>query len=383
MTTFLKNQSFLALMKRYYLKDFSEEELTKIKHSLPNWLSLHIDYDNELSIMVEAFGKHNKTKFCNPVCKYCYTTQIPNSEKKKLINYAKDLYPHDILNNPELKEDILEAKEIAKKIGLPLRISTSGKGLTKEIAKFLEENSDIIEITLNSVNKKTRSEMMRIPEKQSEKEIQIISDLKKSNKVYLSSIISQDNFEEVSEILEFGKGYPKNILIPIAVTKWSSEKFLTKEQRRKVINLAGNYQNVVLAGTFFSELTEFLPLFLEGLDLNREIKHKTLLISSPSFGFVIEEIAKRLKQEFLEIKSSFGGNITSAGLLLGNDIIKALSKNPELLSRVEFVILPYISLNENKFIDGISLEKLSEKFNKPFIKGPKNYFELPEFLDEL
>jgi len=365
------------------LKDFNEEKLTRIKRSLPNWLSVHIDYDNEVSIMIEAFGKSNKTKLCNPVCKYCYTTQIPESEKLKLVNYAKDLYPHDILNNPELKEDVLEAKNIIRGFGLPLRVCTSGKGLTEKIMEFLIKNVDIIEVTLNSTNAETRAKMMRITEKQAKTEIEILNNLRGSNKLYLSSIISQDNFNETKDILNFGKDYSKNTLIPIAVTKWSNQKPLTKEQRWEVIKLSERYNNAVLAGTFFSELTEFLPLFLKGLNLNKQLKQKNLLISSPSFGFVIEEIAKRLNQEFLEIRSSMGGNITSAGLLLGNDIIKALIKKEKELNQIECIIIPYISVSDNSFIDGISLKELSTRFNKRFIRGPKNYSKLPDFLKQL
>lgn len=368
-------------MKRFYLKDFNENELNKIKQSLPYWLSLHIDYDNEISIMVEAFGKQNKTPLCNPVCKYCYTVQIPKSEKAKLVNYAKDLSPHDILNNPYIKNDVLEAKEYSKKFKLPLRVCTSGKGLNDDIADFLIKNVDILEITLNSPFAKTRAVMMGISEEQAEKEINIIVKLKGSNKVYLSNIISRENYSETKDILKFGKDYPKNILIPIAVTKWSKQKHLTKSQRRKIIKLSQEYKNTVLAGTFFSELTEFLPLFLEGINLNIKLKHKNLLISSPSFGFVIQEMAKQLNQDYLEIKNSMGGNITSAGLLLGQDIIKNLKKKD--LSKVYKIIVPYISLNNERFIDGISLKELSEMFNKEFLRGPKNYNELPNFLAEI
>ncbi len=367
-------------MRRIFLNDISEGEISRIKSELPFWLSLHLDYDNELSILIESFGEKEDTPLCNPICKYCYTIQIPEKIKKELLIYSKDLMPHDIINNPNVKNIIIKAKKYSEKFKIPLRLYISGKGLKKDLLDFILKNVDIFDVSLNSPNPLTRSKMMNINIKQAEYEIELIRNIKEKNKVTLNNVIMEDNIKEVREILEFGKSYLKNVLIPIGVTKWTKLRALTKEERKNVIELSRNYKNAVLCSSFFSELKEYLPLFIDGMSFTYKPKLRYLFVTTKAFAFLIEEISKRFNQKYLIVESSFGGNISAAGLMLGRDLIRKLKTIN--LSDIDIIIVPYLSVQDGYFIDGVSLNKIFIMFNKFVIRGPKDYRELNEFLKE-
>lgn len=378
-----KNKTpYEEMTRKIYLQNFTDDQIKTIKTQLPEWLDLHVDFDNEISILIKSHGKDKNTPFCNPPCNYCYSLQLPKKIKDKLIN-QKEKIPEDILNNENLKENIILAKKISKELKLPLRLYTSGKGLNKNTLNFILNNVDILEISLNSPIAQTRAKMMRTSIEQAKREITMLREIKQKSKVYLNNVITQENLKEINQILEFGKPFEKNILIPFAKTKWSKEKALTKPQRRTIIKESRKYKNVILSPSFFSQLFEYKNMMLDGMKIDYVPKKKYLIISTPCFGFIIQEVAQLFGQKYLEVKSSLGGNINVAGLLLGSDLIKTIKNKKIDLRKFDYILLPYISLENNSLLDGYTLNKLSLILNTRVIQAPKSYFELNDFFKNL
>jgi radical SAM protein with 4Fe4S-binding SPASM domain len=154
---------------------------------------------------------------CDFHCLYCYSDcyNNPADIKKELstkqVKFILDkVYKAGCIwlcftgGDPLKRKDFLEIYAYAKKKGFIISIFTNGYSLTEKIANFLKSQPPfVIEMTLNSVNKKTFAEISQVPDS-FEKTIEGINMLiKRRIPIKIKTMVLKNNFKELPELENF------------------------------------------------------------------------------------------------------------------------------------------------------------------------------------
>lgn len=124
----------------------------------------------------------------------------------------------------------------------------------------------------------------------------------------------------------------------------------------------------------------------KGLDIPKKINKKTKIVFATSFAAksALESICSRLNKienltaEVVPVKSDYWGqDITVAGLITTDDLIKALNGHD-----CDFVVIPSVMLRpySEDFLDGRTLSYVKDKSNKEFFVI-KNIYSMKELTD--
>ncbi|MBL7197438.1 MAG: radical SAM protein [Candidatus Omnitrophica bacterium] len=156
---------------------------------------------------------------CDFHCLYCYSDcyNNPSHIKDELSTEAvkailDKVYDAGCLwlcltgGDPLKREDFLEIYAYAKQKGFIITIFTNGYSLTKSIADFLIDKPPfVVELTLNSVTKKTFEEISQLPDSHEKTFNNIKMLIKRKIPIKIKTMIIKNNFKEIPEIKDFVK----------------------------------------------------------------------------------------------------------------------------------------------------------------------------------
>lgn len=154
---------------------------------------------------------------CDFHCLYCYSDcyNNPAGIKKELSTNQVKLILDKVYDagciwicftggDPLKRRDFLEVYSYAKQKGFIISIFTNGYSLTKKISDFLKKYPPfVIELTLNSVNKKTFEEISQVPGSYEKTIAAINVMLERKIPLKIKTMMIKNNFKELSEVEEF------------------------------------------------------------------------------------------------------------------------------------------------------------------------------------
>jgi len=247
-------------------------------------------------------------------------------------------------------------------------VFTDGMTLSEEHIKFIKKLNVVICLSLNSANVTIRKKMMGSSDAKNKNAIDAIDILEKYDLDYyiftvpLRSILDNGDLEnsikflkhsKVKEVIMNRPGYTKLTPEPIA-----KELSIDAKELFEFASLMKEKYNVNMSVASLSqmEIEKMISHWLESFfNKNKDlITKRKLFLCSESVKDIFPLVSKELKMEDYEIKvvksREFGGNITSAGLLLVEDYIYAVDEflKQEGRRKPECLIVPSISFDINK-----------------------------------
>ena len=200
----------------------------------------------------------NFTNMCNLKCKHCY--QDAGEKLPEEFNLAKRL---DIINQlvredifsiaysggePLMDKDLWKVIETGTTNGLYQSIATNGTLISPDVAKKMGDvGVNYVEISLDSTKPETHDQFRGVPGfwKKAVKGIENAV-AQGGFDVGVASVITQFNFEELEELIQFSKNIGANKFyafnfIPTGRGKNIIDVDLTPEQREKMLNILYDY----------------------------------------------------------------------------------------------------------------------------------------------
>ncbi|AAL80973.1 DUF512 domain-containing protein [Pyrococcus furiosus DSM 3638] len=293
---------------------------------------------------------------CGNGCLFCYLLQNP---PEMIYRVAR----HDTLNDPTLEERIRYAR---KHYDLWIRVTdTSGNVKFDEnrIKSLYEAGLDEIQISVHTTKKDVRIKLMR--NRHAGKLIDLLPLVAKHFRTIADIILTPGfNVDDIGEIIEDldSMGVHEVRLFPVGVTKYNRFEIrpLTKEELSYVKEVALEKDKelgikVVIPPIFLALLGEFTT-GLEPFNIEPEF---------PTYIFTGELAYPEMKRLFPRIKvvmvknEFFGGNIGTAGLLTGRDVLREVERLPE----VDFglILLPELMFYGDMTLDGWRRQDLFSK----------------------
>ncbi|AEC52661.1 hypothetical protein PNA2_1746 [Pyrococcus sp. NA2] len=293
---------------------------------------------------------------CGNGCVFCYLLQNPPEMIYKVPR-------HDTLNDPKLEDRIRYARE---HYDLWIRVTdTSGnvKFDIDRIKSLYSAGLDEIQISVHTTKKDVRARLMR--NRHAGKLIDLLPIAAEHFRVIADIILTPGyNVRDIGEIIEDldEMGVHEVRLFPVGVTRYN--KFgvrpLTREELRYVKEVALKKDReldikVVIPPIFEALLGEFTT-GLEPFDIEPDF---------PTYIFTGELAYNEMKRLFPKLNivmvknEFFGGNIGTAGLLTGKDVLREVEKLPE----VDFglLLLPELMFYGDMTLDGWNRRELSTK----------------------
>ncbi|MBC7188727.1 radical SAM protein [Candidatus Aerophobetes bacterium] len=196
----------------------------------------------------------NFTNLCNLKCRHCYQDAGKRLKDelslKKRLEIVDELAGEDVFSiaysggEPLMDKDIWKVLERGAKQGLYQSIATNGTLITPEVAKKLADvGVNYVEISLDSTRPEVHDKFRGVPGFW-EKAVKGIENAVAQGKyeVGIASTITQVNFEELEELIQFSKNIGANKFyafnfIPTGRGKNIVDMDLTPEQREKMLNI--------------------------------------------------------------------------------------------------------------------------------------------------
>jgi len=365
------------------------------------WVTKHLDYDGEVTWLVESHGPpDDPTPPCRPTCRHCYATQLPPDARERLVVSELSLYPSDLVNHPRLEDVLRRARELVEsRRPLPLKLITSGKGLTERRLEVLLRHLDQLDFHLMSTDPRERASLTRESVDRAERVLALVRrSAEEIDTVANVVLVPGHNLRSLPRTLRDldDWGLRKCVVIPVGLTRYhrGGLRPLTREEERWVWEVCRRLDeeldlDVVPCDSLLPE-ERFRPELervarecaraVEGLEL------RVGLVTGEAFGPVIRELCERVNAELedrvlepvIVRNRYFGGNIRCAGLLTGRDVIRELKG-----SDVDVAIVPRISVELGSFIDGVTTWEVAARADCEVVVGPERLEELPETLSRI
>ncbi|AFK22637.1 DUF512 domain-containing protein [Pyrococcus sp. ST04] len=293
---------------------------------------------------------------CGNGCIFCYLLQNPPDMIYKVPR-------HDTLNDPELEMRIKYARE---NYDLWIRVTDTSGNVRfdeKRIESLYKAGLDEIQISVHTTKKEVRVKLMR--NRHAGKLIDLLPLVAENFRVIADIILTPGyNVWDIGEIIEDldRMGIHEVRLFPVGVTKYNkfNVRPLTKEELIFVKEVALQKDKeldikVVIPPIFLALLGEF-TIGLKPFDIEPTI---------PTYIFTGELAYPEMKRLFPKIKvvmvknEFFGGNIGTAGLLTGRDVLREVLKLPEV--DIGLIILPELMFYGDMTLDGWKRNELFTK----------------------
>ncbi|AMM53515.1 DUF512 domain-containing protein [Pyrococcus kukulkanii] len=284
---------------------------------------------------------------CGNGCVFCYLLQNPSDMVYKVPR-------HDTLNDPELENRIRYARE---HYDLWIRVTdTSGnvKFDKDRVESLYSAGLDEIQISVHTTKKDVRARLMR--NRHAGKLIDLLPFVAEHFRVIADIILTPGyNVDDIGEIIEDldSMGINEVRLFPVGVTRYNrfGVRPLTKEELMFVKRVALEKDKeldikVVIPPIFLALLGEFTT-GVEPFDIEPNIPTYILTgeLAYPEMRRLFPRVnVVMVKNEF------FGGNIGTAGLLTGRDVLKEVEKLPEV--DIGLIILPELMFYGDMTLDG-------------------------------
>jgi len=245
---------------------------------------------------------------------------------------------------------------------------SNGMSLSEELIKFIKKLNIVIVLSLNSANVTNRKKMMGSNDSKNKNAIDCVELFDKYGLNYCIDIVPlRSNLDngDLENSIKFLKGTkvkvigilrpgytkltPEPIVKELSITDKELFEFASLMRERYKVNISV----VTFAQT---EIQNYLLRLLEYIfNTNKDlITKRKLFLCSESVKDVFPLVLEKLKIPNSEIKvvksRVFGGNVSSAGLLLVEDYIYAIDEflKEEEKRRPECLILPDVSFDINK-----------------------------------
>lgn len=355
-------------------------------------IELEKDYDEDLGIVFES-AVFDKVKPCLNKCIFCFVDQQPKGLRKTL--YVKD---------DDYRLSYLQGTYI-----------TLTNFTDKDKERIKRMHLGPFYISIHTTNPNLRVKMMNNPN--AGKALENLDWLRKNKIPFHAQIVLcpeiNDGIElkrTLTDLAKLKNTVLSTAIVPVGVTKFRKEflKQVDKKCAIETIEIASKFKRVCCSDEFFLLAEKPIPnkkyygnfaqlddgvgtirLLLEDFKQYKlpKVLQKPLKISfATSFAAkkAFEIISKKLnKIKNLEVtvnpvKSQYWGeNITVAGLITSDDLIKTI-KN----LKTELVIIPSVMLKpySEDFLDGKTLDYVREKTNKEFLVV-KNSYSVKEVVD--
>ncbi|ALM74781.1 DUF512 domain-containing protein [Thermococcus barophilus] len=347
-------------------EDYKLRKITKFELDM-------VDERDDLLIIPPS----SKAGPCGNDCVFCYLTQNPS---QMIYRVAK----HDTLNDPELERRVAYARE---HYDLWIRVTDTSANVRfdeNRIESLYNAGLDEIQISLHTTKKDVRIKLMH--NRNAGKVIDLIPKIVEHFRMIADIILTPGyNVSDIGEILDDldSFGVHEVRLFPVGVTRFSKTRALTREELLFVKSVALEKQKdlgieIVIPPIFQALLGEFTT-GLEPFDI--EMNTPTYILT----GELAYPEMKRLfpKLNVVMVRNEvFGGNIGTAGLLTGYDVLRAIKQLPEV--DLGILLLPEVMFHGDITLDGWKREEL---FNRILIE--KGYIvetalepqEIPKILE--
>ncbi|MDK2913360.1 MAG: hypothetical protein PWQ79_275 [Thermococcaceae archaeon] len=290
---------------------------------------------------------------CGSYCLFCYLRQNP-PEMIYRVSF------HDTLNDPELEKRIAYVSEHYPELWKRVTDTAGNVGFDeKRIESLYNAGLDEIQISVHTTKKEKRIALMRTP--LASRLIDLLPMASEHFRVIADIILTPGyNVDDIGEIIEDlnSMGVAEVRLFPIGVTRYNRNvRPLTREELLFVKETALKKDDeleikVVIPPIFKALLGEF-RLDVEPFEIEPEL---------PVYIFTGELAYLELRRLFPRIpvvavkNEFFGGNIGTAGLLTGRDVLREVRKLPEVDLGV--LLLPELMFYGDRTLDGYTRDEL-------------------------
>jgi len=325
-----------------FTEDFKLRKLTKYELD-------GVDEREDLVVIPPS----SKAGPCGSYCLFCYLRQNP-PEMIYRVSF------HDTLNDPELEKRIAHVNEHYPELWIRVTDTAGNVGLDEmRVESLYKAGLDEIQISVHTTKKKKRIALMRSP--LAGKLIDLLPLLANTFRVIADIILTPGyNVDDIGEIIgDLASMEVAEVrLFPVGVTRYNRDvRPLTREELVFVKETALDVGNetgieVVIPPIFKALLGEF----------RLEIGPFDFKPSMPTYILTGELAYPELKRIFPRIpvvavrNEFFGGNIGTAGLLTGRDVLRTVEKLPDV--DLGLILLPELMFHGDKTLDGFTREEL-------------------------
>ncbi len=373
--------------------DFMTIEIKK-KNGEIEVVELEKDFDEDLGIIFES-AVFDKVKPCLNHCIFCFVDQQPKGLRNTLYikddDYRLSYLQGTYITLTNLKD---EDKDRIKKMHLgPFYVS------------------------VHTTNPELRCKMLRNPG--AGKALENLKWFRKNKIPFHAQIVLCPGYNDgvelertLSDLAELKNTVLSVAIVPVGITQFRNEKIrkVDKKCAEQTIKIASKYKRVCCSDEFFLLAGEDIPpakyygsfsqlddgvgsirYLLEDfrhLKLPKAISKKQKIVFATSYAAVsaLEKISaklnkiKNLETIALPVKSQYWGeNITVAGLITSDDLIRTVSNID-----CNLVVIPSVMLRKysEDFLDGKTLDYVRKKTGKKFFVVD-NIYSMKEFTDYL
>lgn len=385
-------------------------EIKKANNEI-EFIELEKDYDEDLGIIFES-AVFDKIKPCLNKCIFCFVDQQPKGLRDTLyikdddyrLSYLQGTYI-TLTNLTQKDKERLEMLRLG-----PLYISVHTTNPELRIKMLKNPNAgEIMEHLkwLEKIEIPLHLQIVLCPEYNDGKELErTLSDLKKLKNILSIAIVPvgitkfrgkyRGNCESelkpvtkklAQETIKLVDEFNKSVNKPIACC---SDEFFggkcipSKEYYGNFSQLEDGVGALRLLLDDFEQEKKRLP---KSLSAPLNILFATSQLAKP----VLDKISKELNEilslnvDVVAVKSNYWGeNITVAGLITSDDLIKTITSHSSLLTSHPVVIIPSIMLRTftQDFLDGKTLDYVKEKTGLKFYVVKNNYStkEIVDFI---
>ncbi|HBC74380.1 MAG: hypothetical protein A2008_13175 [Candidatus Wallbacteria bacterium GWC2_49_35] len=366
------------------------------------------DYDEDLGVAFESPVFDSITRCANS-CMFCFMDQMPDGLRKSL--YLKDedyrlsfLYGNFITMTRMNEEDFERIKSLYLS---PLYISvhTTNTRLRKQILKSHKAENIIKQLEeLTSSGIAIHTQVVLMPEVNDGDElIKTIEDLSyfypQLESIGIVPVGLTQYREGLAPLREFTE---KEARAVIAMIKPYQKKFRRRFDKN-LIYLADEfyykageplpegfeyddypqYENGIgIARYFYDEYHANLSKIPSRIKYPKKFSMVTGKLGTMALANIVHDLNSRvagleIKLETVENKF-FGGGVTVTGLLTGRDVIDHFMKKPKEIP--ETIIVPSVMLNEEIFLDDITVDSLKSELSTSVEVVESNFKSLLDYI---
>jgi putative radical SAM enzyme (TIGR03279 family) len=355
-------------------------------------IEIEKDYDDDLGIVFES-AVFDKVKPCLNNCIFCFVAQQPKGLRDTL--YVKD---------DDYRLSYLQGTYI-----------TTTNLTEKDKERIANLHLGPFYISVHTTNPELRVKMLRNPN--AAKIMDNLNWFKENEIPFHVQIVLCPDYNDgkelertLKDLSTLGEFLLSVAIVPVGVTQFREKELKTVDKRiaTETIEIANKYEKVCCSDEFFLLAEQEIPKSsyygnfsqledgvgslrtliddFERFTLPKKLKTplKICFACSVAAKSAFEHIAKKLnKVKSLEVlvtpvKSTYWGkNITVAGLITSNDLIRTVKD-----IQADYIIVPSIMLKpfSELFLDGNSLSYVKEKTNQNFFITQNNY-SIVEVID--
>ena len=348
-------------------------------------IELEKDFDEDLGIIFES-AVFDKVKPCLNNCIFCFVAQQPKGLRDTL--YIKD----DDYRLSYLQGTYITTTNLTK----------------KDKERIAQLHLGPFYISVHTTNPDLRVKMLRNPNAG-----KIMENLKwfKDNEIpFHAQIVLCPEYNDgeelrktLNDLSSFDDALLSVAIVPVGVTQFREQELKTVDKKiaKQTLEIASKYKKVCCSDEFFLLADEKIPNSnyygnfsqlddgvgslrtimddFDSLDLPKKLKKpiKICFACSVAAKLAFDYISNKLNKidgltiQVQPIKSTYWGkNITVAGLITSEDLIKSISD-----IEADYIILPSIMLKPytDLFLDGSSMKEVKEKTGKNFFICKNNY----------